>query len=121
MVGIHVLLRCASADILLADFRSGSLRVEAGQAVGEWRGMLNDAKLAGHPGRVEFTRLRVPLLLLSAVGDRFGTAPTAQAIARQVPRDRLVVYPSGGHILVGHQQDSAAETKRFIRAHRQSG
>lgn len=64
--------------------------------------MLNDAKLAGHPGRVEFTRLRVPLLLLSAVDDRFETAPPAQAIARQVPRARLVLYPSGGHILVGH-------------------
>src|SRR5690606_18534934 len=27
-----------------------------------WRGMLNDAKLAGHPALVDFTQLRVPLL-----------------------------------------------------------
>ena len=82
-----------------------------------WHGMLNDAKLAGHPTRVNFTRLRVPLLLLSAEDDRFGTAPTARAISRQVPGSRLVVYPSGGHIFVGHQADSAAEIARIVREH----
>ena len=82
-----------------------------------WRGMLNDAKLAGHPARVDFGQLSVPLLLLSADDDRFGTAPTARAIARQVPGSRLVIYPTGGHILVGHQKDSATETARFVRDH----
>lgn len=82
-----------------------------------WRGMLNDAKLAGHPARVDFTQLRVPLLLLSAADDRFGTAATATAIAQQVDGARLVIYPTGGHIFLGHQQDSAAETARFVRAH----
>jgi murein DD-endopeptidase MepM/ murein hydrolase activator NlpD len=33
MVGNHVLLRCSSADILLAHFRKGSVRVQAGQQV----------------------------------------------------------------------------------------
>ncbi len=82
-----------------------------------WRGMLNDAKLTGHPTRVDFPRLRVPLLLLSAQDDRFGTAPTARAIQRQVPGSRLIIYPTGGHIFVGHQRDSAAETAQFIREH----
>lgn len=83
-----------------------------------WRGMLNDGTLAGRPARVDFTRLRVPLLVLSADDDRFGTAPTARAIAGQVAGARLVIYPSGGHILVGRQEDSAAETWRFIQRHR---
>ena len=82
-----------------------------------WRGMLNDAKLAGHPARVDFSRMRVPLLLLSAEDDRFGTAPTAQAIARRVPGSQLVVYPTGGHIFLGRQPDSAREVARFVRAH----
>lgn len=85
-----------------------------------WRGMLNDANLAGHPARVDFSRLRVPLLLLSADDDRFGTAPTARAIARRVPGSRLVVYPAGGHIFLGHQQDSAREVARFVRIHADS-
>lgn len=82
-----------------------------------WRGMLNDARLAGHPAQVDLSRLRVPLLLMSAEDDCFGTAPTARAIARRVPGSRLVTYPSGGHIFVGHQTDSAAEIARFIREH----
>lgn len=82
-----------------------------------WRGMLNDAKLAGHPARVDFGQLRVPLLLLSAADDRFGTARTARAIARQAPGSRRVIYPTGGHILLGHQEDSATETARFVLDH----
>ena len=81
-----------------------------------WRGMLNDAKLAGHPAEVDFTQLRVPLLLLSADDDRFGTAPTARAIARQVPGSRLTIYPTGGHIFLGHQQHSGSEIAQFVRA-----
>lgn len=86
-----------------------------------WRGMLNDAKLAGHPARVDFRQLRVPLLLLSAEDDGFGTAPTARAIARQAPGSRLIIYPTGGHIFLGHQRDSAAETARFVRKHSDAG
>jgi pimeloyl-ACP methyl ester carboxylesterase len=82
-----------------------------------WRGMLNDAKLAGHPAEVEFSRLRVPLLLLSADDDRFGTAPTSRAIARQVQGSRLIIYPTGGHIFLGHQSDSGTEIARFVRDH----
>jgi 2-hydroxy-6-oxonona-2,4-dienedioate hydrolase len=82
-----------------------------------WRGMLNDAKLAGHPARVDFRQLRVPLLLLSADDDRFNTGPTARAIARQVPGSQLIIYPTGGHIFLGRQEDSAMNTARFIRAH----
>lgn len=81
------------------------------------RGMLNDANLAGHPARIAFGQLRVPLLLLSADDDRFGTAATARAIARQVRGSRLIVYPTGGHIFLGHREDSGAEIARFIRDH----
>jgi pimeloyl-ACP methyl ester carboxylesterase len=80
-----------------------------------WRGMLNDGKLAGHPAEVDFSRLRVPLLLLSANDDRFGTAPTARAIARRLPGARLIIYPTGGHIFLGHQRDSAAEIAVFVK------
>ena len=80
-----------------------------------WRGMLNDAKLAGHPAEVDLSRLRVPLLLLSADDDRFGTAPTSRAITRQVPGSRLIIYPTGGHIFLGHQRDSAKEIAGFVK------
>jgi pimeloyl-ACP methyl ester carboxylesterase len=69
------------------------------------------------PAGVDLRQLRGPLLLLSADDDRFGTAATARAIARQVPGSRLIIYRTGGHIFLGHQRDSAAEIARFVREH----
>jgi len=81
------------------------------------RGMLNDAKLAGHPARIDFRDLRVPLLIVSADDDRFGTATTARFIARQVPTAKLVIYPTGGHIFLGHDADAAQEIAAFVARH----
>jgi 2-hydroxy-6-oxonona-2,4-dienedioate hydrolase len=81
------------------------------------RGMLNDGQLAGHPARVDFRRVRAPVLIISAEDDRFGTAGTSKAIAKHIPSARLVLFPSGGHVLLGHDQDSARAIARFIKRH----
>jgi 2-hydroxy-6-oxonona-2,4-dienedioate hydrolase len=81
------------------------------------RGMLNDAKLAGHPARVDFTKIAVPTLVISAQDDRFGTASTARDIAAAVPSSRLIIYPSGGHVWVGHDEDVWSEVVHFLTAH----
>lgn len=83
-----------------------------------WRGMVNDARHAGNPARVDFRRLRVPVLIISAEDDRFGTAATSRAIARQMPGARLVVFPSGGHIFLGRDAEAAGAVTEFVRAHR---
>jgi len=80
------------------------------------RGMLNDAKLAGRPARVDFTRIAVPTLVISAEDDRFGTASTAREIAAAVPSSRLVVYASGGHVWVGHDEAVWSEVATFLAA-----
>lgn len=79
-----------------------------------WRGMLNDADLAGHPARIDFRRLRVPILVISAEDDRFGTAATSKAIAKQIPSAKLLLFPNGGHIPLGHDQDSARAITQFV-------
>lgn len=79
------------------------------------RGMLNDAKLAGHPARVDFSRVAVPTLVISVEDDRFGTASTARDIAAAVPGARLVIYPSGGHVWVGRDADVWSEVGRFLK------
>lgn len=78
------------------------------------RGMLNDAELAGNPARVDLTRIRVPTLVASAEDDRFGTARTARDIAAAVPGARLVMFPDGGHVWVGHDADLWAAVARFL-------
>jgi pimeloyl-ACP methyl ester carboxylesterase len=80
------------------------------------RGMLNDATLAGRPARVDFTKVTVPTLVISAEDDRFGTASTARDIAAAVPGARLVIYPAGGHVWVGHDEDVWAHVARFLAA-----
>ncbi len=79
------------------------------------RGLLNDAEQAGHPARIDFSRIGVPALILSTEDDRFGTAQTARDIATQLPQARLVVYPSGGHLWLGHDEAVADEVQRFVR------
>lgn len=83
-----------------------------------WRGMLSDAELAGHPARVDFRALRVPVLIVSAEDDRFGTAATSRAIARQVPGARLILFSSGGHIFLGHDAEAARAVAEFVHIHR---
>jgi pimeloyl-ACP methyl ester carboxylesterase len=78
------------------------------------RGMLNDGRLAGRPARMDFGRVTVPTLVVSVEDDRFGTASTARDIASVVRGAKLVVYPSGGHIWLGHDGDVANEVKRFM-------
>jgi 2-hydroxy-6-oxonona-2,4-dienedioate hydrolase len=82
-----------------------------------WRGMLNDARLAGHPAEVDFSRIGVPTLIISAEDDRFGTAATSKAIARQMPSAQLLMFRTGGHVLLGHDADAAGEIARFVKRH----
>lgn len=82
-----------------------------------WRGMLNDARLAGHPSEVDFRRISAPTLIISAEDDRFGTAATSRAIATQMPSAKLHIFPTGGHIFLGHDEDSATEIARFVKQH----
>lgn len=79
------------------------------------RGMLNDARLAGHPARMDFSRIGVPTLVISAEDDRFGTAETARDIAAAVPNARLLLFREGGHILVGHDQHLWSAVANFVR------
>lgn len=80
-----------------------------------WRGMLNDAKLAGNPARVDFTKIRVPTLVISVEDDRFGTAATARDIAAAVPGARLIIYPTGGHVFVAHDAELWSAVSAFLK------
>jgi 2-hydroxy-6-oxonona-2,4-dienedioate hydrolase len=80
------------------------------------RGMLNDGRLAGRPARMDFGQIDLPTLLISVEDDRFGTAATARRIAPVMRRAKLVIYPSGGHIWLGHDEDVADEVTRFMRS-----
>ena len=79
------------------------------------RGLMNDARLASDPAPSELRRITVPTLAISVEDDRFGTANAARYIASEVPGARLVIYPQGGHVWVGHDEELSAEIAAFVR------
>ncbi len=79
------------------------------------RGLMNDARLASDPAPSELRRITVPTLAISVEDDRFGTADAARYIVREVAGARLVIYPQGGHVWVGHDEELSAEIAAFVR------
>jgi pimeloyl-ACP methyl ester carboxylesterase len=63
-------------------------------------------------------KISCPVLAISAQDDRFGTALRARLIVSSVANGRVVVFPTGGHALVGHMADTVREAVAFLRAGR---
>ena len=59
-------------------------------------------------------RIIAPTLIIFARDDLFNTAPAAEHAARKIPGARLVIYDSGGHLLVGHSAEAQAEVRAFL-------
>lgn len=77
-------------------------------------GLRNDAFWAGTPTTTAHDRITVPTLILSCEDDRFGTAATARLLAERIPGARLAVFPTGGHIWLGHDTEVAERIARFV-------
>lgn len=75
-------------------------------------------------GQLTVERLSKPLeamsaatLTISAEDDLYGTYANAQFIARHIPNCRFVGYRSGGHMLVGHDDELTATVISFLHEH----
>jgi 2-hydroxy-6-oxonona-2,4-dienedioate hydrolase len=79
-------------------------------------GLLNDAKVTSSLARYDLERIAAPTLIVSAPDDLFGTLDGARYTARCIPGARLVEYPSGGHLLVGHAAKQAKLFAEFLGA-----
>lgn len=77
-------------------------------------GLRNDGVWARTPTSTAFEDIAVPTLILSCEDDLFGTADTARLLADRIPGARLVVYPDGGHIWLGHDADLTRKISEFI-------
>ncbi len=76
--------------------------------------MLNDARKAGHPAAMNFSQRHMPVLLISAEADRFGTAATARKIAAAVPQAELIILPNSGHIWLSHDYEVGYRMHQFL-------
>lgn len=78
-------------------------------------GLRTDGFWAGTPSPTAYERIAVPTLLLSCEDDLFGTAATARQLAARIPGADLALYPTGGHIWLGHDADFADRIAAFVR------
>jgi 2-hydroxy-6-oxonona-2,4-dienedioate hydrolase len=67
--------------------------------------------------RPSWEGITAPTLVISARDDLFNTAPAAEFAASTIPNAGLIVYETGGHLLVGRQQDAREAVKNFITKH----
>ena len=79
-------------------------------------GMQFDIKTAGTHEPYPIEKITCPVLAISAEDDRFGTASWSRAIATSVTDGRAIIFPTGGHALVGHYADAMREITSFLQA-----
>jgi pimeloyl-ACP methyl ester carboxylesterase len=63
-------------------------------------------------------QINAPTLVVTARDDLFNTLPAAQFTASKIPGARLVVYDTGGHLLVGHEPEVRGTIHDFLAASR---
>jgi 2-hydroxy-6-oxonona-2,4-dienedioate hydrolase len=79
-------------------------------------GLRTDGFWAGVPTPTAHDRIAVPTLILSCEDDLFGTAATARLLAERIPGAALTIFPTGGHIWLGHDDEVADRIAAFILA-----
>lgn len=79
------------------------------------RGMQFDVKTAAAREPLDIAKIACPVLTISAEDDRFGTAVRARYIAANVANGRAVIFPTGGHALVGRYADALRERTAFLQ------
>lgn len=78
-------------------------------------GLLNDGDVVSSLSRYELERIAAPTLTISSADDLYGTFDGARYSAEHIPQARFVGYPSGGHMGVGHQNDTTSEIIAFLK------
>lgn len=78
-------------------------------------GMQFDIKTAASPEPYQIEKITCPVLTVSAQDDEFGTAARAELIAGKAPNGKSVIFPTGGHALVGRYGDVFSEVTSFLQ------
>lgn len=80
-------------------------------------GIWNDSDVASHLTRYPLEELRVPTLVISAADDLYDTYESGRYTAAQIPDARFTGFPTGGHLLLGHEAEVRSEIVTFLQEH----
>ncbi|MBN9259119.1 MAG: alpha/beta hydrolase [Mesorhizobium sp. 65-26] len=64
--------------------------------------------------RLPLDEITAPTMIISARDDLFNTLPSAKFTAARIPGAKLVVYDTGGHLLVGRTQEVRTAVRAFL-------
>ncbi len=78
-------------------------------------GMNFDIETAAIHEGYPIKKIACPVLAISAEDDRFGTASRARYIVASVPDGRAIIFPTGGHALVGHDAEALRDITSFLQ------
>jgi pimeloyl-ACP methyl ester carboxylesterase len=78
-------------------------------------GLLNDGTTQGSARQYALDRISVPTMLISASDDLYRTLPNARHAASLIPDATLNEFPTGGHLLLGHDHEVWRTVATFIR------
>lgn len=79
-------------------------------------GLLIDARVTSTLTEYALDRLTMPVLLITARDDRYGTYENARYTAERIPGSQLVVYETGGHLWLGHGPEVTRDIAAFVQA-----
>jgi 2-hydroxy-6-oxonona-2,4-dienedioate hydrolase len=80
------------------------------------RGIVNDSKISASLKRFEFEKVKAPTLILSVRDDLYGTFASSEYTAKQIPGAKFIGYETGGHMLIGHDDQANTEITTFLKA-----
>ena len=75
-------------------------------------GIANDSSIRLDAWPLE--RIGAPTLIFTSSDDLFHTQPAAEYAAANIPNAKLVVYPTGGHLFIGHTADLRSAVAVFL-------
>lgn len=81
---------------------------------GRAAGISNDSVVSSTLTRYPLEEIQVPVLVISAADDRYDTFESGLMTAEQVCDGSFIGFPSGGHLLLGHEEEVRAEITRFV-------
>ena len=80
-------------------------------------GMVNEGKIASALDRYPLENITAPTLVISTADDPWKTYDAAKYTAENIPGAKFIGFETGGHLLIGHEEEVRSEVAQFIKEH----
>ena len=77
-------------------------------------GIWNDSVVSSNLTRYPLEDIRVPTLIISAADDLYGTYESSFYTAEEIGGAMFAGFATGGHLLIGHQEEVQSQIRRFL-------